>query len=1698
MFKFNFDIDADDRDSHPFENANAPTVETKPTSVSQDFQEHYLDDLISDLPDLISYSPISVPLASGGALTLVRRDLYDARFQLISDEKGDNGDSGAAGAAGSCGERNDMEPNEPLAHVNHDLSPTTAHQSHSKGDALKYIDSPSDLVPGVYEGGLKTWECSLDLVDYLHDTPVASRGMSCLEVGCGTGMPSIYLLRQLSAKVLDASTQDTQTHVHLQDFNSSVLRLVTLPNMLLNWYMSTASKDFQPTDTSDVTFPPRDSTIPGELPITDELKHAFLDYHKRANISIRFFSGSWESFDLQRPYDLLLTSETIYRMDSLPSLIALMRNACRSAEGTCLVAAKVLYFGVGGGVSEFARQVEGAGKVSTVRENKVGADSLASTPHEELPPPVLPIAQAQLSTSSTGTTGVAPDDEKEEGEIDETPTPPSVPQRLPGKPLDEARSEPKSSSGPAPPLPLLEATSRITSSSGPPRDQKDEGKSLIPSEAVRTEKTTDTGNENVVRKITTTPTWDTEPTPRTPVNLRAMPPSTKLAMPSASTAANADAEMDDDVILTPSKTLSPLHKPTEALSGDVKLSRDVGQEKESTPTAVTAGVTISTPTELQGDVKVLDETTDGGNEEVKVPVMSGENVVAVGSSSVSGRHDVPSTDVDMDAPPVQTFSPATDSFKNLQAPSTTLLEDSVLPVSTPVTREEQPPSHLQTTTTSPLNDDTLPRSSTPGVVDPPRRSPQPQDGQDMVNQGFLPDTGDDNQAMDRPLNVSDALSYLDDVKVQFTDKPNVYNKFLDIMKEFKGQMIDTPGVIRRVTHLFDGHPTLIQGFNTFLPTGYRIECSFGQGDERGDYPGGGDHDDDHPSRGFLTVTTPNGVTRHRMGNLGAMNLGTVREEPLGPGMERQGMLFGPGVGGPGLGGPGTPLGYETSHPHNAEFGGPSIGASGPGEAGLQSEAIEPAVQYVQKIKQRCDAETYKQFLDILGRYHSSPGIMDEREVSVQISQLFKDAPDLRSDFRIFMPPKTQQMLDDEGFYSGDFGPERDGKGKRKPLEPASSTGSLPARKRRKGAERERENIAISKPTSGRSKHPTSQYDLATKYSGRMSPPPAARHSSQHQPPPLNQPPLSSVRSSGPVALPMHVGYTHSHSLQPPNIPDANEFFAAVKRSLDSRETYHEFLKVINLFTQGYIDTSRLIKEAATYLGDGGDGGVLLIALKTLLDWDDKKDREMWNGYVNAHVVGVGMTGGGKGSGSVEWARPVVVERVGEASKRLMPGRVDLSVQYGSYRKLPISDINSTCSGRDEMCRSVLNDEWVSHPTYASEDSGSPIFKKNVYEEALHRSEEERHEYDFHIDAISKMISLLEPINNKILSLSLEERHNFKLKPNLGGSAKSIHFRVVKKIYGRDTGLEVIQSMQDSPGLAIPIVFARLKQKEEEWKRAQREWNKVWREVDARNYQKSLDYQSTNFKTNDKKALTTKALVNQIEAAREEQMSKRASLIDPLFNRTRCRHQMEFVVDDVKVLQDTLKLVFSFLDRMQAQIAFAERRKIERFLRSFVVLFFGLDAASFNSAFVVVGEASANGVNGDGGSEGSDEVTSVVDDVEVASTASGHSSRTGGGRGRKNGAGSTSDLRKKLLKNEQAKSGRKAKGTHSSASTPAGSRRASPIADDATANLLDGSTGRKNVGKGIFFSNTAFYVLIRLLEASPNVATLLDMLIAFVL
>ncbi|KAJ7233915.1 hypothetical protein C8J57DRAFT_1439586 [Mycena rebaudengoi] len=343
MFKFDFGIKDDDPEIPASDSSSSPAIQSEP------FAGVAISHLLESLPTLISYSPLEIPLSSSRKkVTLARRDLFDARFQLISEGPGDEPTSDSEAPA-----------------------------------ALGFLDAPSDLVPGVYEGGLKTWECSLDLVQYLDGLGEAHSllGKRILEIGCGTGVPSVYLLQQMFS---GEPSSDRDTHVNLQDYNASVLELITFPNIILAWYMSPSSAEYRASaDPSEA--PPADPTVPGELPITPALKSAFTASLVHHRINLAFFSGSWESLTTHleasgSKYDVVLTSETIYRTEALPALIILMRVACAGPDSVCLVAAKVLYFGVGGGVSEFVRALQSkkmtergsSGKAESVWERSVG------------------------------------------------------------------------------------------------------------------------------------------------------------------------------------------------------------------------------------------------------------------------------------------------------------------------------------------------------------------------------------------------------------------------------------------------------------------------------------------------------------------------------------------------------------------------------------------------------------------------------------------------------------------------------------------------------------------------------------------------------------------------------------------------------------------------------------------------------------------------------------------------------------------------------------------------------------------------------------------------------------------------------------------------------------------------------------------------------------------------------------------------------------------------------------------------------------------------------------------------------------------------------------------------------------------------------------------------------------------------------
>ncbi|KAK3204201.1 hypothetical protein Dsin_018247 [Dipteronia sinensis] len=197
----------------------------------------------------------------------------------------------------------------------------------------------SDLVPGVYEGGLKLWEGSLDLVKALQSEiqngHISFTGKRVLELGCGHGLPGIF------------SCLEGAAATHFQDFNAEVLRCLTIPNVNAN-----ISKEFQPGETKET--------------------------NSDTGAEVRFFAGDWSEIHQLLPYvrdnendlncssglsptsgyDIILMAETIYSIPAHQSLYGLIKKCLSHPQGIVYMAAKKHYFGVGGGTRRFLSMVE--------------------------------------------------------------------------------------------------------------------------------------------------------------------------------------------------------------------------------------------------------------------------------------------------------------------------------------------------------------------------------------------------------------------------------------------------------------------------------------------------------------------------------------------------------------------------------------------------------------------------------------------------------------------------------------------------------------------------------------------------------------------------------------------------------------------------------------------------------------------------------------------------------------------------------------------------------------------------------------------------------------------------------------------------------------------------------------------------------------------------------------------------------------------------------------------------------------------------------------------------------------------------------------------------------------------------------------------------------------------------------------------
>jgi paired amphipathic helix protein Sin3a len=242
--------------------------------------------------------------------------------------------------------------------------------------------------------------------------------------------------------------------------------------------------------------------------------------------------------------------------------------------------------------------------------------------------------------------------------------------------------------------------------------------------------------------------------------------------------------------------------------------------------------------------------------------------------------------------------------------------------------------------------------------------------------------------------------------------------------------------------LFHGNPALIQGFNTFLPPGYRIELS-----------------SDPRNVAGITVTTPNGLmdpysASHRILRETHHSNGLshfASQPPFGGHAPPPILPVGLGPGSR----PTTPLNHVHSIHAQSAFvdvprpyspamqGAQSAAASFLGGLGNNGAVVKNsqgefnhAIQFLNKIKLRYadEPDIYKQFLEILQTYQKEqkqlhdvsepyasatlPDLFLQSQVYAQVARLFRNAPDLMEEFKDFLPEALGHTVQPQGGLIG--------------------------------------------------------------------------------------------------------------------------------------------------------------------------------------------------------------------------------------------------------------------------------------------------------------------------------------------------------------------------------------------------------------------------------------------------------------------------------------------------------------------------------------------------------------------------------------------------------------------------------------------------------------------------------------------------------
>ena len=188
-------------------------------------------------------------------------------------------------------------------------------------------------------------------------------------------MPSCIILHQLLRECppgTSSSASNPGKTLILADYNEHVLTHASIANLVLTYAKFSSTND---ADCSAV------EAGYGDISINTELVNAFRHWLDQNKIQIFGISGPWNTIFEEmvntklQGQKLILASETIYQPESVEPfvkvLLGLMKNEVSTEQhNQALVAAKKVYFGVGGGIDEFLScLMQAGGDSNTVWES---------------------------------------------------------------------------------------------------------------------------------------------------------------------------------------------------------------------------------------------------------------------------------------------------------------------------------------------------------------------------------------------------------------------------------------------------------------------------------------------------------------------------------------------------------------------------------------------------------------------------------------------------------------------------------------------------------------------------------------------------------------------------------------------------------------------------------------------------------------------------------------------------------------------------------------------------------------------------------------------------------------------------------------------------------------------------------------------------------------------------------------------------------------------------------------------------------------------------------------------------------------------------------------------------------------------------------------------------------------------------------